>query len=143
MKTSILLPLLGLLTFTTGRMPASPGDLDVTFNPGSSLNGVVTALARQPDGKLIIGGEFTTLHDSLHNHIARLHPDGTTDESYIAAIDHFENYPGVWGLTFQADGKLLVNGWFTEVNGQAQTNLVRLNPDGTRDAAFLPGGWAL
>lgn len=134
---------MGLLTFTTGQMPASPGDLDVSFNPGSSLNGVVTALARQPDGKLIIGGEFTTLHDSLHSHIARLNPDGSTDESYLAAIDHFENYPGVWGLTFQDDGKLLVNGWFTEVNGQAQTNIVRLNPDGTRDAAFLPGGLAL
>lgn len=143
MKTNSLLLLTGLLTFAARQMPANSSDLDVAFNPGSSLNGPVTALARQPDGKLIIGGEFTTLHDSLHNHIARLHPDGTTDESYLAAIDHFEHYPSVWGLTFQADGKLLVNGWFTEVNGQAQTNLVRLNPDGTRDAAFLPGGLVL
>src|SRR5207245_4005487 len=36
------------------------------------------------------------------------------------------------------DGKVLVGGSFTKVNGQARTNLVRLNADGTLDTAFNP-----
>ena len=36
------------------------GDIDTTFNPGSGLNSDVQTLAIQPDGKIIIGGYFTT-----------------------------------------------------------------------------------
>lgn len=40
----------------------------------------------------------------------------------------------------QADGKLIVGGYFTEFNGNSAVRLVRLNLDGTIDASFQTGG---
>ena len=43
------------------------------------------------------------------------------------------------------DGKLLVAGTFTSINGVGRTNLARLNADGTLEAGFSPavGGAAI
>ena len=40
---------------------AAPADLDLSFDTGSGANGPVNAIAVQPDGKVIIGGQFTTV----------------------------------------------------------------------------------
>lgn len=42
----------------------------------------------------------------------------------------------VLALAAQSDGKVLVGGNFTHVNGSAQANLARLNADGTRDTTW-------
>jgi uncharacterized delta-60 repeat protein len=44
----------------------------------------------------------------------------------------------VYALALQADGKLLVGGNFTAVNGQPRSYLARLTRDGTLDASFAP-----
>jgi len=38
----------------------------------------------------------------------------------------------------EADGKIVIAGAFTLVNGQSRTNIARLNPDGTLDMSFYP-----
>jgi len=38
----------------------------------------------------------------------------------------------------QADGKILITGYFTEVGGTARNNFARLNSNGTLDTAFNP-----
>jgi uncharacterized delta-60 repeat protein len=43
----------------------------------------------------------------------------------------------------QADGKLLVSGYFTSYNGTAEKYVVRLQADGTRDNTFAPTGSGL
>src|SRR5688572_8634088 len=35
------------------------GDVDLSFDPGFGVNGPVNAVVVQPDGKVIIGGEFS------------------------------------------------------------------------------------
>ena len=45
---------------------------------------------------------------------------------------------GVESLAVQADGKILLGGFFTVVGGQPRTNMARLNPDGTLDTNFVP-----
>jgi hypothetical protein len=48
----------------------------------------------------------------------------------------------VQSIVVQPDGRILVAGYFTNVNGELRTNLVRLLPDGTVDPGFqwnLPG----
>lgn len=54
----------------------------------------------------------------------------------------FGNGEGVSGsvqaLVVQQDGKVVIGGTFTAVNGVPRQNLARLNADGTLDAAFLP-----
>src|SRR6185295_2728148 len=58
------------------------GSLDATFDPGMSANNEVRSLAVQPDGKIIIGGLFTTYSGTSRNRIARLNADGSLDTSF-------------------------------------------------------------
>ena len=37
------------------------GDVDLSFDPGSGVNSAVNSVAVQPDGKVLIGGDFTTV----------------------------------------------------------------------------------
>ena len=120
----------------TGVLPGRP---DQTFLP--EFTGLaVYAVAKQPDGKLIIGGNFTSINGQPRNHIARLLPDGTLEST--ATFN-----PGTGAsaqvncIALQADGKIVLGGNFTSINGQARNRIARLNPDGTLEstATFDPG----
>lgn len=66
-----LLPLLLLLGACLG-LHAQPGSIDATFNPGTGANNSVWAMVLQPDGKILIGGDFTSYNGTGRNHVARL-----------------------------------------------------------------------
>ena len=66
------------------------------------------------------------------NNIARLNTDGTTDQSFFADIDLT-----VRAIAVQKDGKILIGGDFTSINGVPRKYLARLNPNGSRDTSFL------
>src|SRR6266853_67915 len=112
------------------------------FDPGADRN--VKALAVQPDGKIIVGGTFSTLGGggtgtSVRNHIGRVNPDGTLDTSFDPGAN-----AEIICLALQADGKILVGGSFTTLGGGgtgriARNRITRLNPDGTLDTTFDPG----
>ena len=55
------------------------GTLDATFNPRLGANGAVFAVVLQLDGKLVLGGDFTTFNGLERNRIVRLNPDGSID----------------------------------------------------------------
>ncbi|MCW5553047.1 MAG: immunoglobulin domain-containing protein [Verrucomicrobiae bacterium] len=112
------------------------GTLDFWFNPlvGGPGSAVCSALVEQPDGKLVVGGLFTSLGGQPHSNLGRLEADGTVDASFAADTDGV-----VVSLTFAPDGKILVGGDFRVVAGQPRTNLARLNADGTLDSEFNPG----
>src|SRR5262245_23796207 len=63
---------------------AAPGDVDLSFDPGSSVDDNVYAIAVQPDGKLLIGGYFSTVKGLVRSRIARLNPDGSGDDTFNA-----------------------------------------------------------
>ena len=65
--TAIPLLLFGLL----GARSAT-GDLDLNFDPGSFVDSWVRVVAVQNDGKILIGGDFTTIRRALRSRIARL-----------------------------------------------------------------------
>src|SRR5882762_2109802 len=44
----------------------------------------------------------------------------------------------VIALAVQADGKILVGGFFTFIGGQTRNNIARLNPDGSLHTSFDP-----
>ena len=117
----------------------APGNVDYTFDPGFSLNGEVRTIAAQPDGKLIVGGDFSTVANLVRSRIARLNPDGTGDSSFN---------PGtgadgiVEGVALQPDGKVLLGGWFTNVAGASRNRIARLNANGSLDTSFDPGAGA-
>lgn len=50
------------------------GNIDDTFDPGSGANQYVQAIALQSDGKILIGGLFTSYNGTARNYIARIMP---------------------------------------------------------------------
>ncbi|MGV9004471.1 T9SS type A sorting domain-containing protein [Flavobacterium sp.] len=117
------------------------GTLDSTFNAGSALNSAVQTIFIQSDGKIIIGGNFTTYNTTARKYIARLNADGTLDNTFMAsAAVAFDNI--VYTTSLQSDGKIIIGGDFTSYNGIARNKIARLNTDGTLDVSFNPGSGA-
>lgn len=115
------------------------GSLDATFDPGVGANGMTNCLAIQSDGKILLGGDFTSVGGVVRNGLVRLNFNGSVDPSYDAHIP-----PGAYVNTLarQADGKVVVGGQFPTVNGIARDGIARLNSDGTLDSTFNPGAGA-
>ena len=114
------------------------GSLDTTFNPGTGANDAVYALALQADGKLLLGGDFTSINGTVRHFIARLNADGSLDANFNAATGAGANN-AVDTVAVQPDGKSLLGGDFTQINGTARNRIARLNIDGSLDVAFNPG----
>ncbi|MBL7877887.1 MAG: IPT/TIG domain-containing protein [Cyclobacteriaceae bacterium] len=51
----------------------SDGSLDTSFDPGSGPNSVIYCTILQSDGKIIIGGSFTSYNGVIKNYIARVY----------------------------------------------------------------------
>jgi len=117
------------------RMNAD-GTLDETFNTGTGFNGYTDKLALQPDGKILVGGFFMEYNGVTRYLIARLNADGSLDETFDAG----EGPDGfISAITIQKDGKILVGGDFNSINGINMGGIVRLETNGTVDAAFTVG----
>ncbi len=112
------------------------GTLDESFTVGTGANGEVLSTALQPDGKIIIGGEFNSYNGTAINRIARLNADGTMDDSFTVGTGADNR---VQTTVRQPDGKIIIGGWFNTYNGIPQKHLTRLNADGTRDDSFTVG----
>jgi uncharacterized delta-60 repeat protein len=115
------------------------GGLDASFGSGSGIDGPVLALAVQNDGKVLIGGEFTTLSGTSRNGIARLNADGSPDTNFDPGTGAGgAGLASVRTIALQADGKVVIGGVFTNVNGTPRNNLARLNSNGHPDTGFNP-----
>jgi uncharacterized delta-60 repeat protein len=111
------------------------GTVDATFNPPGGANANVNTVVVQPDGKIVIGGDFTGINfDNSKKYIARLNSDGSLDTSFLAVL----NAP-VLGLKLQPNGKILIGGAMSTVNGAFRPGIARLNQDGSLDASFNTG----
>lgn len=133
---------MGAASFTTfwgiARLNAD-GSLDSSFQnaPAGSVkaNGNVRGIAVQPDGKIVIGGYFTLVDGVAVTRIARLNADGTLDTSFNVGVGAND---GIEDVKLQADGKIVIAGSFTSVQGTAIRGVARLNTDGTLDTSFVP-----
>jgi uncharacterized delta-60 repeat protein len=103
-----------------------------SFNPGA--NGNIYCTAVQTDGKILVGGYFTTLGGQSRTYIGRLNADGTLDTNFNPGANSM-----VYSLAVQTDGKIMVGGYFTTLGGQSRARIGRLNADGTLDTNFNPG----
>ena len=97
-------------------------------------NDYVWELAKQADGRILVGGDFTEMDGVLRNHIARLNADGTLDTAFNPDANGL-----VRVLAVQTDGKIVVGGDFTVMGGQTRNRIARLNLDGSLDTTFNPG----
>ncbi len=109
------------------------GTLDTSFNPGVGPNDSVRAVAIQVDGKIVIGGLFTSVSGATLNHIARLQPSGGVDPTFTPGAG-FNDV--VSRIVLQEDQRILVAGFFTQENGVTRNRVTRMNSDGTIDPAI-------
>lgn len=131
--------------------------------PGSGADGDIWALAFQPDGKVLIGGDFSIVKGVTYFRIARLNADDTPDRSFDAgrgpprthiarlnsdgSLDQDFNRDGstayvdggilVGHIALQSDGNILITQHFRLNTGSGYTGRVlRLNEDGSVDENF-------
>lgn len=109
------------------------GTLDTTFTLGTGFNNTVNAVTLQPDGKIIVVGNFTMYNGTATNRIARLNSNGTLDTTFT--IGTGANL-AIHGATLQADGKIIIVGEFVLFNGTPKNKIARLHADGTIDTTF-------
>lgn len=116
----------------------SSGIEDTTFysNLGTAFNSGITAIGIQSDGKILVGGYFTSLDGNTRNRLVRLNSNGTEDTSFYTNLGTgFNGYPRIF--TVQSSGRIIVGGNFTDVNGTTVGGLVALNSNGTIDTTFM------
>jgi len=137
--------LMGLLAMASLFAGAQVAENDFSYNlGGTGFNGAVNASALQADGKLIVGGAFTSFNGKVNssgsvvtttrNYIARLNTDGTLDNTFDPGTGLGA---AVLSLAIQpSDGKIVVAGSFA-------AGVARLNTTGTVDGTFALTGTGL
>ena len=114
----------------TGR-DAVPGEVDPALD--LSVIGQVTATALQPDGKVVVGGSFSSIGGATRSNLARLNADDTVDAGFNPAVDG-----GVNSIVVLASGQIVIGGSFTHIGATVRNGIALLNADGTLDATFNP-----
>jgi len=109
--------------FSASTFAAQPWTIDTGFNIWSAFDNVVRSLAIQNDGKILVGGHFTSYSGSSANRIIRLNADWTIDTGFNI-WSAFNNV--AFSLAIQSDGKILVGGQFTSYNWISAPHLIRL-----------------
>jgi len=112
------------------------GSVDPTFVIGTGFDGDVTALAFDSTGLLVVGGLFATYDGTPRSKVARLQADGALDATFAIGANDITRLHVV---APQADGRVLVGGWFTGIGGTARRMIARFHADGTLDAGFDTG----
>jgi uncharacterized delta-60 repeat protein len=136
------------------------GTLDATFGGGDGKvttkftsprcggPGEARALALQPDGKIVVGGDAgcgdTAGGWGLVFALARYLPDGTLDPAFggDGRVTGFSwNISYIFGLAIQADGRIVASGWDAMTTGKFA--VIRLRSGGHLDKTFGTGGMVL
>ncbi len=118
------------------NIKAQPGSIDTSFHIGTGFSSTITAIAKQPDNKIIVGGLFTSYNGTEYKTLVRLNPNGTIDSSFYVGSTGF-NSDIVAIHVNPEDTSILVAGSFTYLNSQnLNTRIVKLNKDGSIDNTF-------
>ena len=112
------------------------GSLDTSWIPPMT-GGIVKAVLIDPsgNGKLYIGGAFTSIDGVQANYIARLNSDGSLDTTFDSTVGFDVT---VNSLAASPTGQVIAAGFFSTYRGQSFVSVAALLPDGSPDPTFLP-----
>ncbi len=119
---------------------AADGSLDTAFDP--NLDGVVTAIAVQTDGKIVVGGTFSSVKPAptgtgySRSYLARLESTGALDDSFNLYLDVL---PGNEVTAVVLTGtKILIGGAFTQVGADRlpRSRIAQVDATGLPDTSF-------
>lgn len=107
--------------------------IDSTFLYGTGFDAQTNTSYTLPNGKILIGGQFSNYNGTPANRIIQLNNDGSVNTSFIYGTGFNGD---VSAIAIQNDGKILIGGAFSTYDGNAVNNLIRLNADGSLDNTF-------
>jgi uncharacterized delta-60 repeat protein len=113
------------------------GTIDAGFNPGNGANGGVAAICVQPDGKILIGGYFTSYNGVARSRVARLNADGTLDTGFTPSTSFLGGHTAA--IILQPDGRVLIGGSLYSIHNPDFITVIRLNDNGGYDESFDAG----
>lgn len=124
------------------------GGLDPSFSTqsgfGPASTAAVHAIARRQDGRLLIGGYFTSYRNAAAHSMVCIEPDGTRFTGYTprAMTSMYDAHPPVvLSIATLPDDRAVVTGWFSSYDGSDQPGMMVVLPDGGHDSSFaLPAG---
>lgn len=87
-----------------------------------------------PHGDILVATGVPSTEEQL----IRLHVDGTRDEQFHVKILPLAPFPLLHTALVQADGRIVIGGLFSHVNGIPRGGLARLESDGRVDLSFMP-----
>ncbi|MDO7854080.1 T9SS type A sorting domain-containing protein [Hymenobacter sp. CA1UV-4] len=106
----------------------------------AGFDGAVLATTLLPDGRVLVGGAFTTYNRVACGKIVRLNTDGTLDTSFAmdgTGLDGSVRTIVVEPIAARPNNpKILAGGNFTRYNGANCAPVVRLHTNGRRDVSF-------
>lgn len=118
--------------FNASAVPG-PGAYDYDYGP--------KLLSLQPNGQILLGGTVPTT-ESGERYLTRVNANGSLDTTFNPDFRN-GNFPAaILQASILADGKILIAGRFTSINGTPRSSLVRLNADGSLDTTFTPPQWS-
>jgi uncharacterized delta-60 repeat protein len=129
---------LGGYTLAVARLYPN-GELDTTFDGDGvllrpDLAGPASAVAIQPDGKIVVAGQVGFNLDWI---VLRLNANGSQDSSFAVISNVLAPRHGMpWDAAIQSDGKIVVAG------GDNRSILVRYTTNGQLDSEFDGDGIA-
>ena len=147
--------------FLVARLNASNGGFDSSFGSGGKVMtqlglgsqplSAVAALAIQPDGKILAGGDASPASGNPAFMVERLGTNGTPDAAFgsggkvVSQLGQgFGAFSAVASLALQPDGNVLAGGVATDADGDSALLLARLGGvDGSLDSSFGSGGWLI
>src|SRR5262249_43907522 len=131
-----LLSVNGLARTNIARLN-SDGSLDTSYSArmdNCGPPGTWPELVQQTDGKILVGGAFCSINGMGHTNLARLNPDGTVDDAFLAALPNLETRDGgLYSFCLQPDGKILASGGIYFSPDVPGKYVCRLNGDGSLD----------
>jgi uncharacterized delta-60 repeat protein len=108
------------------------GRVDANLELGILGTSSIRTMARQPDGKVVVGGFFIDLAGLTRLRIGRVNVDGTLDLGFNPSAN-----AEVLALLVQDDGRIVVGGNFTQLGGLNRSRLSRILPNGAADLNFV------
>jgi len=121
--------------------------VDTTFNIGTGFDDQVRAVVVQSDGKILVGGDFTSFNGNVCGRIVRLLANGTIDPTFVPSIGFNGSVRSLAMREVDQNNlpiprTIVVGGSFTSFTSGSpsvtvtQNYIARLKDDGKLDAEF-------
>lgn len=111
------------------------GSLDDSFKITGGPNAKVNSIKIQPDGKILVAGEFSKFNEKYVMKLVRLNSDGSIDTSFTVSTANSIVY-SIYSVKIQTDNKIIIAGDFYQFNNVRADYIARLHTGGVLDTTF-------